>query len=446
MADTIIQIKRSTTTGTPANLQPGELAYTSNGEVLFIGSAVGSDVANVVAIAGARNPGVLTANQALVANASSWIDSIQTSKLIIGTTSETINVSSISTDGSFTSASNTELATTWAIKDYVDNNSAAVLSGLDDVDTTGVANNTYLVYDNDAAKWEPHTISGTANEVELTYSGQDLTIGLPDDVSIAANLAVTSHISANTLDVGGGLSNLYAVDVTTNLNVGGSANVLSTAYFQNTVTSLGEANVASLYVPGVATMGNTTISGDLTVTGTVTTIDTTNLVVEDSLIRLARNQANTDTFVDSVDIGFYGVYGNTSATFYTGLARDSSANVYVLFDNVSTAPDNDNISTSDDLATLYAFLNSGALVTNTTSVTITANSTVSVGITANTLVLDTELEVASGGTGRETLTAGAVLYGDGTNQVGLATIGSNGQVLQVVSNLPAFGGLDGGTF
>jgi len=145
MSDTIIQIKRSTTTALPANLQPGELAYTSNGEVLYIGSAVGTDVANVVAIAGKRFPGTLTANQALVANSSSWIDNIQTDKIIIGTVGTTANITAFTTDGTFAGAnvSNSTIASTWAIKDYVDNNSAADLAGLDDVDTTDI---THIYY------------------------------------------------------------------------------------------------------------------------------------------------------------------------------------------------------------------------------------------------------------------------------------------------------------
>ena len=60
----LIQIKRSTTASTPGSLANGELAFTSNGDVLYIGSPNGS----VVAIGGVRVPGFLTANQALVAN------------------------------------------------------------------------------------------------------------------------------------------------------------------------------------------------------------------------------------------------------------------------------------------------------------------------------------------------------------------------------------------
>lgn len=67
----LIQIKRSLNTANPTGLANGEFAYTANGDVLFIGSN-----GSVVAIAGLRNPGTLTANQALVANSTSGIDKI----------------------------------------------------------------------------------------------------------------------------------------------------------------------------------------------------------------------------------------------------------------------------------------------------------------------------------------------------------------------------------
>ena len=47
------------------------MAFTANGDVLYIGSNGG-----IVAIGGKRNPGTLTANQALVANSTSGIDKI----------------------------------------------------------------------------------------------------------------------------------------------------------------------------------------------------------------------------------------------------------------------------------------------------------------------------------------------------------------------------------
>jgi len=74
----LIQIKRSSTATTPGSLANGELAFTSNGDVLYIGSPNGS----VISIGGLRNPGVLTANQALVANTTSGIDKVIVANLV----------------------------------------------------------------------------------------------------------------------------------------------------------------------------------------------------------------------------------------------------------------------------------------------------------------------------------------------------------------------------
>lgn len=73
---------------------------------------------------------------------------------------------------------------------------------------------------------------------------------------------------------------------------------------------------------------NMTVPGDLTVNGTLTTLDTTNLAVEDSLIQLARNNNATDT----LDIGFVGLYDTSgSQDLYAGMFRDATDNKFKLF-------------------------------------------------------------------------------------------------------------------
>jgi hypothetical protein len=72
-ANNKIQIKRSTANAVVTGLANGELAFTQASNTLFIGLPDGS---GVVPIGGARYPGTLTANQALVANSTSGIDKI----------------------------------------------------------------------------------------------------------------------------------------------------------------------------------------------------------------------------------------------------------------------------------------------------------------------------------------------------------------------------------
>ena len=76
----LMQIKRSLNNATVPNLANGELAYTANGDVLYIGHPDGSS-ANI-RIGGEQTPGVLTANQALVANSTGKIDSLDTALVL----------------------------------------------------------------------------------------------------------------------------------------------------------------------------------------------------------------------------------------------------------------------------------------------------------------------------------------------------------------------------
>jgi hypothetical protein len=83
-------------------------------------------------------------------------------------------------------------------------------------------------------------------------------------------------------------------------------------------------------------LNDVTIAGNLTVNGTTTTIDTTNLTVEDPLISLAKNNNSSNT----VDIGFYGLYDATgSQDVYTGLFRDANdSGKWKLFELNQAAP------------------------------------------------------------------------------------------------------------
>jgi hypothetical protein len=89
MAGTI-QIKRSANTATPTTLEFGELAWSSNSQTISIGRE-DSNTSNVVSIGGIRVPGTLTANQALVANSTSFINEIKVANVTIHTVKATMN-------------------------------------------------------------------------------------------------------------------------------------------------------------------------------------------------------------------------------------------------------------------------------------------------------------------------------------------------------------------
>ena len=85
-----------------------------------------------------------------------------------------------------------------------------------------------------------------------------------------------------------------------------------------------------LTVAGSATIGtNLTVSGDLFVNGTTTTVNTSNIEVDDPLMYLAYNNESSDT----VDIGFVGHYSPDAGTTqeHTGFFRSHVDGEYYLF-------------------------------------------------------------------------------------------------------------------
>ena len=183
------------------------------------------------------------------------------------------------------------------------------------------------------------------------------------------------------------------------------------------------------------------ISGNLSVTGSLVTINVATLSVIDPLIRLASNNTSTS---DNLDIGIYGNYSNTTSSYYTALYRDNSSKNWKLLDAITSEPTT--TITGGSQATLQAYLNSGGLVSNSSAVTLTANSTVAVNFTANSLSLSSALSGTSGGTGLGSYTSEDILVANSSNGFRKLGVGSEGYVLQVASGVVAYGTLDGGTF
>lgn len=95
------------------------------------------------------------------------------------------------------------------------------------------------------------------------------------------------------------------------------------------------------------TFNDVTVSGNLTVSGSTTTVNTATLSVEDPLIVLASGNDSTDV----VDIGFYGLYDTTgSQDLYAGLFRDATDGKFKLFKGSQTVP----TTTVDTGATGYS--------------------------------------------------------------------------------------------
>ena len=87
-------------------------------------------------------------------------------------------------------------------------------------------------------------------------------------------------------------------------------------------------------IPGykLTVEGDAYISGNLTVDGSQIILDTTNLIVEDPLIKLANGNVT-----DVIDIGLYGMY-NDGTTGYSGLFRDATDSKWKLFADLQEEP------------------------------------------------------------------------------------------------------------
>lgn len=524
----LIQIKRSLTSAIPGSLANGELAYTAAGDIFYVGSPNGS----IVAIGGARTPGILTANQALVANASSYLDKIKVANAtidkiyangsfgtagqllttdasgnvywntpapsVVGTNTQvqfndegnlgaSPNFTFDKTTGTLT-LSNT-LSTAYVLassgvnssvlqvgSSFVANSSRVTIGTSVGISANGSIGNdgNVLVSNGTTAYWDTRVASVSTGDGLtggfITSTGTIAVLANNGIVSNGAGVFVLGNtgvtVNATGVHIGQPVGTtdsvtFNAITATGNVALGDSSgDVLSLNGHVNTniiptsdlVYDLGSstarwANVNAGAVRGDIGIfsGNVQISGNLSVLGTVFTVSSNNLIIDDSMIQLGANNVSSDL----LDIGFYGNYnGDGGAHEHAGLFRDATDDTFKLFKGLQDAPTT-TVNTAGvgyTLATLQSYLNSGALVSNSTTVSITANSTISVGITANTLTLTSALAGTSGGTGRLTTTNQALLVGNTTNGYDELTVGADGYVLQSNGSAILYAPLDGGTF
>ena len=504
----LIQIKRSLNTAVPTSLANGELAFTANGDVLYIGSN-----GNVVAIGGKRTPGTLTANQALVANSTGYLDIIKTANLVVtaiqangshGTSGQVLVSNGIGVYwGTGTSGSDTQVqfndggvangsagftfaktTNTLSISNTINVGTATVNS----TNYSGTANNaSYLggtIASSYALKTYANAAADNAYSNAVTYAssaaGSAYSNAMADTLSrsgsytgnnsfggtntvISSNLTVsgtklyayTTDISAASLSLDGNLvangnvtlgnntSDTVTVVASVSSNVMPSTN--NTYYLGNNTMRWAEVHAQNVHSVSGYFDGSVQISGDLVVSGNVTTTNVNSVVVSDPIIYLAGNNYSSDL----VDIGFAANYYDGTER-HTGLFRDASDGIYKLFYNLTQELSGNNVVDISDasfrIATLTAYLASGGLSTNATTIAITANSTVNVAIIANTLSLSSALAGTSGGTGLNSYTAEDILVANSTNGFRKLSLGTNGYVLQSNGSALLFDVLDGGAF
>jgi hypothetical protein len=507
MANNRIQIKRSTSNATVTGLQPGELAFTGNGNVFYIGNP--ADGATV-RIGGLQVPGTLTANQALVANATSGIDKVIVANLVpttvwangaAGSAGEVLHsngsavywavdndgVTSVATGNGLVGGTITTTGTVSVLANngIIANSTGVYVDGANGISVTAdgvnvLAGNSQLISNASGVFVNSASLSIATSQLTgdvalgtQTSGNYVATVAAGNGMVVSGSGSETAGVTVSVLANTGVVSNStgifigQAVGTTSNVTF---ANVVTTLLSVNGNTALGDStsdvvsitarvntsiipasnitydlgnsllrfkNVYASHVESSTAefSGNISVGGDLIVTGNISTLNVSSLSVSDPLIKLATNNNSSDLLY----IGFAGHYnGSGNATNHTGLFREPSNKNYYLFSTYGDEAKvgNNEIVITDPsftLANLNAYLLSGGLVTNATNVTVTANSTVAVSVTANVITL-------SGRSNQD------VLITNSSGSVTGLALGTSGYVLQSNGSALVYDTLDGGTF
>ena len=220
-------------------------------------------------------------------------------------------------------------------------------------------------------------ITANANDIAITNTGVS-----------AGDYGSATAVPTFTVNAQGQLTAAGTASISTSFDIAADTGTTNAVAGGETLTISGTSNEVTTAVSGnTVTVGlpdDVTIAGNLTVNGTTTTVDTTNLEVSDPLFALATGNNSAD----SVDIGFYGLYDTSgSQDLYAGFFRDASdSGKWKLFKDSQTVP----TTTVNTGATGYAV---GTLVANIEG-NVTGNVTGSSGSTTGNAATATALATA----------------------------------------------------
>ena len=365
MANTVIQLKYSEVTATPASLNVAEPAYSNSSGKLYIGNS---------------------ANTPVLIGGKYYVDRVDEA-----TSANTANVI-VKRDGAGSFS-----ATVVKADLYGNANSATQLLTARTIGVTGDVDANSVSFD------------GTQNitlNLELTNTG----VG-------AGTYGGATQVPTFVVDADGRITSAANVAISTTLNIAGDTGTDAVALATDTITFVGGDGITTVAYSAnsnvkfdvdntvVRTTGGT-ISGDLAITGNLVvsgntiTQDVETIVAQDSLIELAANNA-----ADALDIGFFGSYVS-SGTKYTALFRDASdSGKYKLLTGGTEKPSAGNT------------VNAQAFSTATLQANITGG-TVS-GLTA-------AIAIADGGTNATSFGTGNLVFFNGTSLASIANTGSAG--------------------
>jgi len=292
--------------------------------------------------------------------------------------------------------------------------------------------------------------------ITTTVSNNQIAIDLDDTAVTPGSYGSATSIPTFTVDQQGRLTAAGAQSVATTLNITGDSGTDGVALLSETLnfeggtgvtTTVSDDNVKidigqdvstaanvtfnNVQVNGTLTSdditstnisvdGNATITGNLTVNGTTTTVNSSTVTVDDIILTLGGDTAPTSD--DNLDRGIEFRWHNGSAARLGFFGRDDSTGEFVYIPEA----------------------------TNTANVMSGTKGAAYFG----SLKLDTDLAVTYGGTGRSTFTSNGIVYGNGASPLGVTAAGTwdsthaVGQILSVnAAGTPTWTNtLDGGSF
>lgn len=329
-SNSTIKIKRSSSAGSPAVLSAGELAYSAlpnndsnGGDRLYIGfgTETNGNAAERIVIGGKyftdlldHTRGTLTADSALIVDTNKKINEFLVDDLFldanqISTESGNINILITPHGTGKTVVKNLFIDDDeTSLEDFVTSIEQDTLSIAGDSGSQSVS------FADDSLNFVSGTNAGVSVDVTRGTSPNEDKVFVT--VSLDQDLSSTGSPTFVDLSLSGG--NLNTTDATATI-------------FNTTATTLNIGNDATTISIGAGS-GTTTInndlvvSGDLTVQGTLTSLETVNLQTDDPLVKFG--SGNTP---DSLSIGFYGEYVDDGTTLKTGFFRDHVSKEYFLF-------------------------------------------------------------------------------------------------------------------
>lgn len=484
---TLVQIKRSYANSTPASLLEGELAYSYLSNTLFIG-----DTANVALNIGGKYYTDMLDNRS-AANIGSTIvireanGSVQFSQLdiLVGPTANshvaTKQYVDAALQGNITlsSLNDVDIGAPFSNQDakILVGNAAGYYVGTNVTGNVSITNTGIMtIGSGQVQNWMLSQSAVTINTGDGLIGGNTVSLGNNITLSIGAG-NVKNHMLANaditvlagTGLLGGGqvtLGNNITLDVATGDGLSNTGDIIAV---DTTVVRTDRNQTLN----GFYTFSNTTtfsngitVTGNVIINGNTTLINVATLNISDPLIFLASNNIISDT----IDMGFIGVKNTAGVLSHTGLVRHAQDGIYYLFDNMADSGHSSN-NVVDVANSTYALLraNIDALSANTqtlgvgqtlyvvgnttlqSNLAVSSNVTIGQNLTVNgaanfgSLSLSAPLPTGSGGTGLASFVANGVFFANTTSNISFAT-GTEGQILQILSGVPAFAMVDGGSF